>query len=72
MVQDIKKKVYGDGKGNLEDQSRVGTVYYKRGVVGILIVEAIRTAQDKYGKEADDRRADALGPREPEPRPKRA
>ena len=51
VMQDIKTKVYGAGKGNLEDKERQGNIYHTRGVVyGILIVEAIRTAQAKYGK----------------------
>ena len=51
VMQDIKNKVYGAGKGNLEDKSRQGTIYHTRGVVyGMIIVEAIRTAQAKYGK----------------------
>src|SRR4051794_12981578 len=51
VMQDIQKKVYGAGKGNLEDKSRVGSIYHTRGVTyGIMIVEAIRKAQDKYGK----------------------
>ena len=51
VMQDIQKKVYGAGKGNLEDKSRQGSIYHARGVVyGIVIVEAIRTAQQKYGK----------------------
>lgn len=51
VMQDIVKKVYGPGKGNLEDKTRVGSVYHTRGVTyGIMIVEAIRKAQDKYGK----------------------
>lgn len=51
VMQEIKKKVYGAGKGNLEDPSRLGNVMYTRGVVyGIIIVEAIRVAQAKYGK----------------------
>ena len=51
VMQDIKTKVYGPGKGNLEDPTRLGNVMYTRGVVyGILIVEAIRVAQSKYGK----------------------
>ena len=50
-MQDIQKKVYGAGKGNLEDKSRVGSIYHTRGVTyGIMIVEAIRNAQDKFGK----------------------
>src|SRR3954451_14813882 len=51
VMQDIKTKVYGAGKGNLEDTSRQGNIYHTRGVVyGIILVEAIRTAQAKYGK----------------------
>jgi len=51
VVADIKKHVYGKNKGNLEDKARVGSVYYNRGVVhGIITVEAIRKAQEKYGK----------------------
>ena len=51
VVADIKKYVYGSGKGNMEDKTRVGSVYYNRGVVhGIITVEAIRKAQEKFGK----------------------
>lgn len=51
VVADIKKHVYGKNKGNMEDKTRVGSVYYNRGVVhGIITVEAIRKAQEKYGK----------------------
>ncbi len=51
VIQDIQKHVYGKNKGNMEDKSRVGSVYYNRGVVhGIIYVEAIRTAQEKFGK----------------------
>ena len=45
LVQEIKKVVYGAGKGNLEDVSRMGSVYHVRGIVhGIITVEAIRKA----------------------------
>ena len=51
VMQEIKAKVYGGGKGNLEDPTRLGNVMYTRGVVyGMIIVEAIRTAQAQYGK----------------------
>lgn len=51
VIKDIQKFVYAKGKGNMEDKSRVGSIYYNRGVVhGILTVEAIRTAQEKFGK----------------------
>jgi len=47
----IKKSVLDAGKGNLEDPKRFGTVYYNLGVVnGILNVEAVRIAQEKFGK----------------------
>jgi branched-chain amino acid transport system substrate-binding protein len=51
VVQEIKKYVYAKGKGEMEDQTRIGSIYYNRGVVhGIITVEAIRTAQAKFGK----------------------
>ncbi len=51
VMQDIQKKVYGAGKGNLEDTTRQGSIYHTRGVVyGMVIVEAIRKAQEKFGK----------------------
>ncbi len=51
VVADIKKFVYGKDKGNMEDKTRIGSVYYNRGVVhGIITVEAIRKAQEKFGK----------------------
>ena len=51
LIKDIEKYVYAKGKGNMEDKSRVGGVYYNRGVVsGIITVEAIRKAQEKFGK----------------------
>ena len=50
-MQEIKKVVYGAGKGNLEDKSRIGSVYHIRGIVhGIVTVEAIRNAQERFGK----------------------
>ena len=51
MIQEIKKYVYAKGKGEMEDKSRIGSIYYNRGVVhGIITVEAIRKAQEKFGK----------------------
>jgi branched-chain amino acid transport system substrate-binding protein len=51
VMQDIKKKVYGANKGNLEDPTRLGNVMYTRGVVyGIILVEALRVAQNQFGK----------------------
>ena len=51
VLDQIRQKVYASGKGNLEDKSRVGSVYHMRGVTAaILWTEAIRKAQEKYGK----------------------
>jgi len=51
VIQDIIKNVYRKGKGNLPDASGIGSTYYNRGVSGaILVAEAIRTAQGKFGK----------------------
>jgi branched-chain amino acid transport system substrate-binding protein len=54
VVQEIKKYTYEKGKiGEMSDESRIGSIYYNRGVVhGIITVEAIRTAQGKYGKKS--------------------
>ena len=50
MLQEIIKTVYGAGKGNLEDKKRIGSVYHNLGIVnGILNVEAVRIAQEKFG-----------------------
>ena len=57
LIADIEKTVYGAGKGNLKDTSKIGTILYNRGVsAAVLSVEAIRAAQAKYGK------AKAMGP----------
>ena len=51
VVKEIQKYVYAKGKGGMEDKSRIGSVYYNRGVVfSIITAEAVRTAQEKYGK----------------------
>ena len=51
IVQDVVKHVYKKNKGSLEDKSRIGTVYWNRGLIGGMVtVEAIRIAQEKYGK----------------------
>jgi branched-chain amino acid transport system substrate-binding protein len=49
-IQDVIKFVYGKNKGNVEKE-RIGSIYYNRGIIhGIVSVEAIRVAQDKFGK----------------------
>ncbi|MEO7405253.1 MAG: ABC transporter substrate-binding protein [Burkholderiales bacterium] len=51
VMGDVRKVVYGAKKGNLEDDSRFGSIYHVRGIVhGIITVEGIRKAQERYGK----------------------
>ena len=51
VIQEIDKHVLSKGKGNMDDPKRVGSVYYNLGVInGILNVEAVATAQKKFGK----------------------
>ncbi len=51
VIEDIRKKLYAAGKGNLADQARINSVYHMRGVTaGILWIEAIRAAQEHFGK----------------------
>ena len=67
VVQDIKKYVYAKGKGEMEDQTRIGSD----------LLQPRRRARHRDGRgdpqgagevrqEAADRRADPLGPREPD------
>jgi branched-chain amino acid transport system substrate-binding protein len=47
---EIKKHVYDKGKG-ITEWAKVGEVLYNRGLVNAMLgVEAVRTAQDKFGK----------------------
>jgi branched-chain amino acid transport system substrate-binding protein len=49
----IKKFVIDKGKSNLQDPKSFGSVYYNSGVVdAIILTEAIRTAQGKFGNHA--------------------
>src|SRR5437016_5698849 len=51
VIREIQKHVYAKGQGELEDKSRLGTIYYNRGVLwGMLTTEAVRTAQERFGK----------------------
>ena len=51
LMQDLLKYVYKGGKGEMDDKSRIGSVYHTRGIVaGIVTTEAIRNAQQRYGK----------------------
>ena len=50
VVQDIIKDVYGAGNGDLQDKSRLGSVYWNLGVLaGIVHTEALRIAQERFG-----------------------
>ena len=51
VLDEIRNKVYSAGKGNLSDKERVGNAFHMRGIAaGVMMVEAIRNAQGKYGK----------------------
>lgn len=51
LITEIEKSVYGAGKGNMQDKSKLGSILYNRGVsAAVLSVEAIKKAQEKYGK----------------------
>ena len=51
LVAAIKEQVYGSGKGNLADDSRVGSVYWNRGLgAAVMWIEALRIAQEMHGK----------------------
>lgn len=50
VIQEIIKMVYGSGKGDLQDKSRLGSVYWNLGVLaGIVHTEALRIAQMRFG-----------------------
>ncbi|MBI2320484.1 MAG: ABC transporter substrate-binding protein [Betaproteobacteria bacterium] len=51
VIENIQKYVYAKDGGEMEDTSRIGSVYYNRGVVfGIITAEAVRAAQRRFGK----------------------
>ena len=48
VIKDVQKYVYGKGKGDLDDKSRIGSIYHTRGIVaGIITTEGIRKAQER-------------------------
>lgn len=50
VIQEIVRAVYDKGAGNLADRKRIGSVYHNLGVLnGILNVEAVRIAQERFG-----------------------
>ncbi|HEU4923563.1 MAG TPA: ABC transporter substrate-binding protein [Burkholderiales bacterium] len=51
VIGEIRKHLYTDGSGEMDDASRIGSVYYNRGVVfGIITAESVRVAQERFGK----------------------
>lgn len=51
VLEEIKRTLYDAGKGNLNSSTPVGTVSHVRGIVmAMLMTEAIRTAQERFGK----------------------
>ncbi|GAA4004689.1 ABC transporter substrate-binding protein [Comamonas faecalis] len=51
VVKDILSDLYAKGQGTADKESIVGEVLYVRGLLAALFsVEAIRTAQEKFGK----------------------
>jgi branched-chain amino acid transport system substrate-binding protein len=51
VIDEIRRHVYAKGGGEMQDRSRIGSVYYNRGVVfGIVTAEAVRVAQKRFGK----------------------
>ncbi|WP_061291800.1 ABC transporter substrate-binding protein [Azotobacter vinelandii] len=53
VLQGIRKSVVDTGKSSLRDKNSFGSVFYNSGVMqGILMVEALRKTQEKYGVKA--------------------
>ncbi len=51
VIQDIMKYVYDKGQGSAASKDEVGSILYTRGVIiQMLGVEAVRRAQERYGK----------------------
>jgi branched-chain amino acid transport system substrate-binding protein len=51
LLDEIRTSLYKANKGNLKEVDRVGNVMYTRGIAAaVMMVEAMRTAQDKFGK----------------------
>jgi branched-chain amino acid transport system substrate-binding protein len=51
LVQAIEEEVYGAGEGNLADESRIGSVYWNRGLgAAVMWIEALKNAQEMHDK----------------------
>ncbi len=52
LAQEIIEKLYNQGKGDLDDRSRIGSTYWNLGVwAAAMSAEAVRIAQERFGKE---------------------
>ena len=52
VAQEIIDRLYNAGKGDLEDKSRIGSVYWNLGIwAAVMSAEAIRVAQKRFGKQ---------------------
>ena len=50
VIDDIVDTVYSAGKGDLDDKSHIGSVYWNLGVLaGVFHTEALRIAQERFG-----------------------
>ena len=51
VQNEIIQELYSKGKGDLQDKSRLGSVYHNLGITaGIMHVEAIKNAQKRWGE----------------------
>ena len=51
VAQEIIGTLYDAGKGDLDDKSRIGSVYWNLGIwAAVMSAEAIRVAQKRFGK----------------------
>lgn len=51
VIKDVLATLYDKGQGTAEDRKTVGDVLYVRGLItGMLTAEAVRIAQDQFGK----------------------
>lgn len=51
VIKDILETLYDKGLGTADDRSTVGDVLYVRGVItGLMTAEAVRIAQEEFGK----------------------
>ena len=54
LIDEIDSKVYGAGKGDLQDKSRIGSNYWNLGVMaGVIHLEAVRVAQARFGADVN-------------------